>query len=355
MVHGADTSYDKQQKKYVEELREKAAKLDPKSREFFELIKRDPLSNDELVTVKKIIKKDERLKKLIEDYSFEIRGVTFSGNANVLPVVWYPVVHFGNDSDSVAVKLNLDTKDILMAKEYKPDRLDLNNAYAVDEYDGSQSIVRGITVTAKDHPDYVGNITAGHAALVLNAEMYGSNINNVCSSAYFPSSYVLQVGMKFNNAGWVYAIADTTTSCMSMGIYTFQIHNKTDDVKMSIYSGSTWWVVLHNESINDFEYYSQSGMNSGFIEKGDETTSVFFENAYTTSDWVPQFRSGHLLSLTDAQVQLSNNSWIDWDGNSQYILDCNGNVESNNVISGTLKSGGVATWDLSVMESWPKC
>ena len=95
-------------------------------------------------------------------------------------------------------------------------------------------------------------------------------------------------------------------------------------------------------------------MNSGWIQRGDESTSVFFENGYTGSGWDSQFIDGD-LSRTDAQVLRSNGSWVNWSGNAQYIRDCNGNIQTDNVISGTLRSGGTATWDVSQMTNWPNC
>ena len=84
----------------IKELREKASKLDPTSREFFDLIKRDPLSDGELEKAKGIINKSIKVEELMngDTNSFELVGIVYSGNAIVLPVMWNPVIHVGNDT-----------------------------------------------------------------------------------------------------------------------------------------------------------------------------------------------------------------------------------------------------------------
>ena len=183
--------------------------------------------------------------------------------------------------------------------------------------------------------------------------MYGSDRDNLCSATHFPSHYWLQVGTQFNEAGWLYVYADTTTDCLSK-VLDIPKPSATDNVSYKIYSGSTWYVVLHNEDKNDYAYYQKSGLNSGWIQRDDESTGVFFENGYAGSGWDSQFVDGD-LSRTDAQVQRSDSSWVNWSGNTQYILDCNGNVQTNDVISGTLSLGRTATWDISEMTDWPNC
>ena len=264
-------------------------------------------------------------------------------------------MHMTDGVEVTSVKLDLGTNEIKNMETHKSHRLSLTNAYAVAEYSGDPDLVKGITVTSESQPTrYKGNDAySGFSALLLNAKMHGSDRDNLCSAAHFPSNYLLQVGTLFNDDGWRYVYADTTTNCVAQE-FRLPPPSATDDINYKIYSGTTWYVVLHNEDENDIVYYLKSGMNSGWIQRGDDTTSVFFENKYTGSGWDSQFVDGD-LSRTDAQVLRSNNSWVNWSSNTQYVLDCNGNEQADDVISGTLRSGGTATWDVSQMTNWPNC
>ena len=346
---------ESQEEPEVVELREKASRLDPTSKEFFDLIKRDELSDAEVRQARNIMRSDDRLRQMIDGGPLEITSISFVGNANTLPVKWYPVIHTTDGAEITSVKLDLDANEIKSVDTYKRYRLDQSNAYAVDEYSGTPDLVKGIAVTSESQPtNYDGSEAySGFSALVLDAKMYGSIRDKLCSPAYFPSTYWLQVGALFNEKGWLYVYADTTTRCVVKKLKLPE-PDMTDDVNYKIYGGSTWYIVLHNEDKNDFAYHQQSGLNSGWIEMGDDSTSVFFENGYEGSGWDSQFIDGN-PSRTNAQVMNSDNSWVDWSGNEQYILDSNGNVRANNVISGTLRSGGTATWDVSQMSNWPKC
>lgn len=340
----------------IEKLREKASKLDPTSREFFDLIKRDPLSDAELNKAKGIMMQDENLRTLLKDKTLEIRSVSFVGDYNTLPVNWHPVLHIVDGDEIISVQIDLENQKLQKVDKYKSEKLPLNNAYAVAEYTGSQSLMKGMTMKTLNQPvGYTGSSSyTGFSALVQNAAMYGSDITKLCSASQFPANYWLQVGYVFNSAGWSYRYADTTTNCGSY-ILGLSAPSATDDVKFDIYSGATWWVVLQNISKSQFAYYSQTGMNSGWIAPNQEATSVFFENNYsTTSNWNSQFTNGN-PSVTSVQVQKSDGTWVNWSTESQYILDCNGNTQTDNVISGSLASGGTATWNLSAMTGWPNC
>lgn len=353
---GIDAAVQESQKKQkILELREKAGKLDHSSKEFFDLIKRDELSDAEMKQAKNIMRDDDRLRQMIDDDTLEIMSVSFVGNANTLPVKWHPVVHTTDGAEITAVKLDLDANEIKSMDTYERQVLGLNNAYAVAEYSGTPNLVKGIAVTSESQPvNYNGSSTYSEfSALLLNAQMYGSVRANLCSAAYFPSSYWLQVGTGFHDSGWGYVYADTTTNCIS-NVITIPEPLLTHDVNYKIYSDSTWYVVLHNEDTNDFGYYQRSGMNSGWIEVAAEATSVFFENGYTGSGWDSQFVNGD-LSRTDAQVLQSDDSWVSWNSDTQYVLDCNGNELAGNVTSGTLQDGGTTTWDISEMTNWPNC
>ena len=241
---------------------------------------------------------------------------------------------------------------IVKTSIYKPQKLALENTYSVDEYTGSDDIITGIQVTSKNQPvNYVGNDTfSGFSALLLNAKMYGSHRDNLCGSDHFPSDYWMQAGMVFNEHGWGYVVADTTMGCTSMPLELPE-PEITDNVSFTIYGGSTWWLVLQNIDQFEFKYYSKSGMDSAWIQKGDESTSVFFETSYVDTGWDSQFMDGD-LTMGDAQIKDFSDSWMNWDGDSRYVLDCYTNRESNNVISGYLKYGGDATWDISEMAEW---
>lgn len=354
LISAEQTSDMKQQD--IEKLREKASKLDPTSREFFDLIKRDSLSDAELNKAKGIMMQNENLRTLLKDKSLEIQSVSFVGDYSVLPVNWHPVLHIVDGDEAVSVQIDLENQKLEKMDKYRSEKLPLNNAYAVAEYTGTQTLMKGMTMKTLNQPvGYVGSSSYnGFSALVQNAAMYGSDRSKLCSASQFPANYWLQVGYVFNSAGWSYRYADTTTNCGSL-IMGLPAPSATDDVKFDIYSGTTWWVVLQNISKNQFAYYSKTGMNSGWIAPIQEATSVFFENNYsTTSNWNSQFVNGN-PSVTGAQVQKSDSTWVNWSTESQYVLDCNGVTRTDNVISGSLTSGGTATWNLSAMTGWPNC
>ena len=57
--------------------------------------------------------------------------------------------------------------------------------------------------------------------------------------------------------------------------------------------------------------------------------------------------SGHYLK--------KNSQSIDWSGEEQFILNCNQNEPTEDVISGTLKNDGTATWDIVEMTDHNAC
>ena len=128
------------------------SRLDPTSEKFFDLIKRDELSDTEIEQAKNIMKSNDGLRQMIDNGLLEITSVSFVGNANTLPVKWYPVIHMADGMETTSVKLDLDTNEIMNMTTYKSHELHHSNAYAIDEYSGSLGLVKGITVTSENQP-----------------------------------------------------------------------------------------------------------------------------------------------------------------------------------------------------------
>ncbi len=342
-------------KSNAEELREKTKDLDKYSREYFELVKRGPLDVSEIQKAKEIINGDKSL-KLSDKNSIDIYAVSFTGDLNNVPVNWFPVVHILDNDEIVSIELDLQKEIVKNVSNNKQEKLALDNAFAIAQYNGANSIFKSIGIVVPDQPtDFTADPQSGFAAHLLNAKMYNSDLADLCDPLKWTTDYWMQMGYLFKSTGWQYVATDTSLGCYALPFGTSWTPAATDDISFKIYAGSTWWGVLYNISQSQAEYYSKSGMNYGYIGKGDMGTSVFLENHYTSNDWDDQF-TDVTLPTNSAQIQKTNYSWIDWSAESQYIGDCMGGTQTDNVISGTLASGGSINMNVETMaDNWPAC
>ncbi|MCA9811723.1 MAG: hypothetical protein KC483_02550 [Nitrosarchaeum sp.] len=338
-------------------LKEQVKDMDTTSKEYFDLIKRDPLTVNEMNLIKKIIRENSETSDELNESS-KILAVSFVGNAKQIPVHWYPVVHILEDKQITSIKIDMDSNDVISSEKYQNQKLTNTNPLAVDRYDGSVSIGKGIRVTSPTQPTgYDGDdTTSGFSAVTLNAMAYGSDPDNydLCDSANSADHYWMQTGYKFNKDGWKIVFADTETDCGSFDS-GLPAPSTTDDIIFNIYSGSTWYGVIHNVDESDFAYHYEDAPTTTYIGKDTgAATSVFMENGYTSSGWEAQF-SDTTFDMTDAEFVKTDSTSIDWSGEEQYHVDCNGDEVTEEVISGTLVSGGTATWDVEEMADYSAC
>ena len=343
----------------IEELREKIKNTDRKSKEYFDLIKRDALTDLETKQIKKLIKSDKELKNLYKNDSLDIAAVTFVGDTSVIPVNWNAMVHvLQDDGETTSIQVDLKENKIKEVKKIKPNKLASNNPLAVAQYDGTNSIGKAVRVTSETQPTTYTPDTAydGFSALLLNAMAYGSDPDNedICDSSNALSTYWMQTGYYFDDQVWGIVFTDTVLDCLPIDS-GLPLPLVTDDIIFNIYAGSTWYGVIHNYSAYKFAYHIEPGPTTKYVGKDNgPATSVFMENGYDAPGWDSQF-SDTTLEMTDAEFVKTNSQSIDWNGEKQYHIDCNGNEPTEEVISGTLKNGNTAIWDVIEMTDHSDC
>jgi len=182
-----------------------------------------------------------------------------------------------------------------------------------------------------------------------------SSSGNACSSSSFPNAYWSQAGFVFTSTGWATALADTQTNCLAT-IPTITI-NTNDDLQFTISANSgAWTTEVRNlsQSSNNLYYWIRTGLPSSTMATNNDNTSVFLENKNTNTTWDDQFIV-QTLTINEAKIKKTDNSWVNWDAESQFVLKC-GVVKPDNVISNTLVGGLAATWNVVTMaNSWPAC
>ncbi len=114
------------------------------------------------------------------------------------------------------------------------------------------------------------------------------------------------------------------------------------------YTNSTWWLCAGNNSNIDEEYECQESSDTdGTYLKDHESTSVFFENANTNSDWDSGFPT--TISATSAK-SYRNGTGYNWTSEDRITADnCAGGGYPVSGAMGTtsLKNGGTGTWTMS--------
>jgi hypothetical protein len=347
----------------ADSIHEKLQGLEWYSAEYFDIVKRDSLSDVELMNAKQIALSDTRITNMLKSNSLKINDIGFIGNPTEVPVKWDPVLHTTIEDQSVSIRVDLENDEVV-----KIDSIDTNylessgadeNAYAVSEYTGYQSTITGIEMVSPTQPTgYTGDgSTHGFVAHLVNAMMSGSVRNDVCTPSEVEDSYWMQAGTFFNEDGWAYVFADTDSGvdgCEAVPI-PLSAPSTNDDIRFTIYtSGSTWYALFYNLDDPELEYEFDTDPSSGNMVTDTDGTSVFMENNYESTGWTSQF-ADTALSITDAQVRTTGSTWVAWNTESEYVLDCNGSTQTNDVITGSLTSGGTSTWDVEDMEDWEAC
>lgn len=297
---------------------------------------------------------DSDIKTKIGNKPVTLMALGFTGNLKTNPGVWYPTLtlNVNNESEIVAVvdlsqnKVTQETDGALPAKD--PALSTTERAWAIDYYSGTYTI-SGMSFTPST-PSYTANSNHNFTAFLVNGAMSGSNDSHLCTKTA-TDAYWMQTGFWYynNSTGARIAWTDTPHGCFGVG--TGIAYNTSHSYSFYIWASSNlgkWYVEAYDNTNGATYTTSVSGPSNYTMETSDHNTSVFFENGNTITTWPNDF-SGSVYAT--GLVQKSG-SWVNWDNDAHADdQDCGTTHADTTVISGNLKSGNTATWNLSTFAS----
>jgi hypothetical protein len=338
----------------------------PLTKEEFQKLLPAALSAADLNTVKEIASSNSDIQKIINGRPYEFMAQDFVGNVYANPVVWQPEIHINvANSAEVTAVIDLGSRSVssvttLPIMQFTPPNSfqsqggSSTHSWASDYYSES-TIIDGVNAYSYA-PSHGQSSSTTNEALLLNAVEAGANDNNLCSAAYYASSYFAQVGYLFATGsgltkGGYLLYTDTAFACA--GQYPNVNYNIGDLWQFTITSSSSGWVISGYDQTTGQSYsYTRTGVTYNYMKDNDFNMGTFFENMNTGTGWSSQFFSNP--SMTSATIRpQSNHVWTNWNSDAEQDSKCNGTPynDNQNAMSGNLVSGGTTTWSMSYIDT----
>lgn len=309
-----------------------------------------------------------QVQRIIAEKPFEIEAIGVgTPDLSAKPPKFHITFNISMEDRVLAGSVDLQSEKVVNIIESPVTVLGHSRAFATAFNTGSPTTwdgIRGKLNAPIFNPSGSSNDDA--TAFLVNGMMSGSANGSLCGDANFPSNYWLQGGIRFHpllpdgDIVWADTTSGTgTAGCIAqpmssvpfadLASYRVDVFTSTAD--------SAWKVtIVKLTSPLAAQTITRTGMSTFTVDAASNwATSVWFEDTTHTdlaSTWDNQFR--------DAQFNPSNPSgqswrsppndsnWYTWSPEQQEIHSCAG-VNSDKpppdeVISGSLASGGTATW-----------
>jgi hypothetical protein len=322
-----------------------------------------PLTSKQEAQVTAIAVADKRVSDIINGRTYKFMSTDFLGN--VSSGIWNPEVHLNVanvteitavvDMNSHAVNNIIESPMVYLGHTHGnyPLSQGSNPTFASNFYSGSQT-VEGLLATMKA-PTYTTGDQNYQTDLMLNAVEYGATEADLCSSAYYASSYWAQVGELWTQSTPYIVWTDTGFDgcpAQTTGVSYIAGHHYTAE----IYTSSTSWT-LFIEDTDNFASFTKirTGMNYVVFQNNEFDNGVFLENWNTNTNWAPDFNPTSLSSTAELSTSHGGTSWSNWDEGKTQDQDCHGNRSSSSVINGNFANGGSPSWNLNTMETKVAC
>ncbi|MBI1829239.1 MAG: hypothetical protein HY222_00560 [Thaumarchaeota archaeon] len=335
------------------------------------------ISASDLASVKQIALNNHEVKNAINGKQYQFMGSDYVGNVYSSPIVWYPEIHINvaNTTELTAV-INLQTNAVTTIQAAPMPKLNgiasneggSHHGFA-DDYISTSSTIDGLSMVAPSVPHSTSTSASTQEDFLLNAIESGAVDNNACSPAYYASSYFAQIGYTFLTGGGIVNAGfplwtDTGYSCIPQLPSVAYTVGHSWFFKIYVAPGGNWVFYGIDQQNGQTFSASRSGINSGVMKTSDKNTSVFFENHNTSTSWYTQFTSGSYPSANSVQYHDKVlNAWKYWAGHTTVDTKttppgtCTTTSDyADTVISGSILSGGTATWNMQTMaNSYPAC